>query len=497
MELLYNVSGRIQSIRNDKSINYTLCARQREKPAEDKIKGVIVEWLFDSLSIAPSTTLHQIHETLRRLCHPDCGDSTTKIEDLLSPIRLGFLDPIRPPSSSISDIKKPSFRATISNYTKWISEMASFLAQLIGQQDVFFAQLSPLLRSSPSFAGEMFPILVHQALLLDAHGRTKRSVRGSLSTYLMQTIRSNESQIAVCQAILDVFLHLRHLTPRGHDPLAYDKWLEVDYLQLAKSALSCGAYATAILLLELVEEHRDQKTPFEFGPDYEEALYEIYRHIDEPDGFYAIPGRDIKRHLMYKFNHEGKWDKAFQSHVSRYEMEHNNAVEDRPRHLSDVIQSLHSSGFNHLAMSLAATAAGDRAGASSDLTYALAWRTESWDLPRSSASSLHSAGLYAAMQAVHRSRDLDATHRICDHSIRQEMRLLKKANAENVSEMRKCIENLLCFREINLWLQDWRQLHVRPPSSTSEWFQKFSHLAPDLEYIALPWSCFQLMTIQV
>lgn len=484
MELLYHVSGQIQSIRSEVPPENTLCARQRERPAEDRIKGIIVEWLFDSLSISPPTSLHKIHETLRRLCHPDCGDSTTGIEDLLSPIRSGFLDAIRAPSSSISDIKKPSFRAMTTNYTSWVCEIGSFLANVIGQYDLFFAQLSPLLRWSSSFAAEMLPVLVHQALLLDTHGRMKKSVRGSLSTYFMQTIRGEESEVAVRQAILDVFLHLRHLDPGKSEPLAYDTWLEMDYLELAKTALSCGAYATAVLLLELVEEHKNPKVPADFGSTYEEALYEIYRHIDEPDGFYAIPGRDVKRHLMYKFNHEGKWDKAFQSHVSRYEIEHSRAVGNRYQHLSDVIQSLHSSGFNHLAMSLAGTAISDGASASSDLTYALAWRTESWDLPPSSNPSLRSAGLYAAMQAVHRGRDLEATHKICDRSIRQEMKILKRSNAENVSEMRKCIENLLCFREIKLWLQDWRQLHARLPDSTSEWFESFSRLAPDLEFDA-------------
>jgi ataxia telangiectasia mutated family protein len=485
-ELLSKSSGHFQPVRSELPEEDRLTDRQRAN-AQQSIKLVIVQWLLDLMAVATSSSLHIIHGTLRLLCHPKCGEPGTTDHPVLSLFRVGALDPIHATPCEPSDLKRSSFRNLASDYSRWISDITVFLARLLAKVDIFYGQLPPLLISETSFAANLLPILVHQLLICDRKEPFLGSLRPLLSTYIRSIIHSDSAETAVREAVLNIILHLRHFSrPDGNDPLGHDKWLDLDFLELCRTSLSCGAYTTSLLFLELAEEYRigdgKKKKPQidnNWDQEKEDVLYEIYRHIDEPDGFYAIKGRDIQKHLMHKFHHEKKWAKAFQSHVSQYEGVRNgdNTVNDERQGLPGVIQSLHSFGFNQLAMSLAR---GATTVSSADLAYSLAWRTETWDLPQAANPSLPSSFLYGVMRSVHRGRNVSITQNLCDKAVRWEMQQLRSTNVENVVEIRRVIQSLLCLREVKQWLNEWRLLNSQSLSH-SDSFLKFSQLSSELE----------------
>lgn len=103
---------------------------------------------------------------------------------------------------------------------------------------------------------------------------------------------------------------------------SWDKvfWLSIDYLLVAKSAISCGSYFTSILYVEhWCEEHFDSLTvgtpdfsPLEKLPQHIEILLSAVTKINEPDSLYGIIQSHKLSSQITTFEHEGNWSKALE-----------------------------------------------------------------------------------------------------------------------------------------------------------------------------------------
>jgi len=483
MELLYKGSGKFRSIRTDTPQEDSLASQHRTNQG-GHVKHVIVSWLLRQTAVATADALDTIHSALRKLCHPSCGVPLSADDTVLLLFRAGALEPVPVVECDTSFLERPNSLDLASNYGKWLRGITVFFSQLLSRGDIFYAQLYPLLAENAAFAVNLLPILVHQLLISDQEGFFEPPIRPMMSNYLLAVICASRTDTNVLQAIVDLILHLRHFQRPGDDPVGYDKWLDVQFMDVCKTSLKCGAYTTALLFLELAQEYRDggsESFQDTWELDMETILYEIYRHIDEPDGFYAIKGRDIRKHLVQKFHHENKWDKAFQSHVSQFEVAQSGFqwTSESEHRISGVVESLHSYGFSHLAMSLAR---GSPEGTSADFVYSLAWRTDAWDFPQVLDDDSRNALLYGVMRAVHRGKDVESTKLLCETAARREMQTLRNTNPENVAEIRNAIQSLLCLREVRRWMQNWRQLQAQPDFSASK-KKDYFNLSPELEYV--------------
>jgi ataxia telangiectasia mutated family protein len=210
-----------------------------------------------------------------------------------------------------------------------------------------------------------------------------------------------------------------------------------------------------------------------WSQDVERMLYEVYSHIDEPDGFYAIPSRDTKQYLVRKFHHERNWDNAFQFHGAAYEATSTDATASR-----GILESLHAFGFDRLAMSMGESSRPDSA---LDVDYALAWRTGTWDLPLRQSSDLPSATVYGVLRAVHRGRDPIVTDNALRMAIRVEMERLRAAGDENMAEIRRSTQSLLCLREVKYWRKDRIQSALQLRSLVSSDWETFRQLPAGFE----------------
>jgi ataxia telangiectasia mutated family protein len=230
------------------------------------------------------------------------------------------------------------------------------------------------------------------------------------------------------------------------DALGHDKWLDISFRLLGSTAITCGAYTTALLFLELAAEY-NILAPSE-DPHAEAILFDIYSHIDEPDGFYGIKTQDLRHFLVKRFHHEKQWDKAFRFHGAAVE-----AGSNVPSEVEGVLQSLHAFGFHNLAINALqnAPSATQATFHSSEMVYHLGWRTETWDLPSNGEERNSGAPLYHALRAIYRERDgqsVDNVVRMCSFGQMEQLRAL---GDENLFEIRQITQNLMCLNQVRQW----------------------------------------------
>ncbi|KAK7281904.1 hypothetical protein RIF29_10269 [Crotalaria pallida] len=105
-------------------------------------------------------------------------------------------------------------------------------------------------------------------------------------------------------------------------PFSWEKvyWLSIDYLLVAKSAVSCGSYFTSMMYVEhWCEEHFKGMTVGgpdfshnEMLPDHVEILVSAVTRINEPDSLYGILQSHKLTSQVITMEHEGNWGKALE-----------------------------------------------------------------------------------------------------------------------------------------------------------------------------------------
>ncbi|KAJ8476072.1 hypothetical protein OPV22_019799 [Ensete ventricosum] len=97
-------------------------------------------------------------------------------------------------------------------------------------------------------------------------------------------------------------------------------WLSIDYLMVAKAAIHCGSYFTAIMYVEhWCEEHFNglqlgcpDFSQLELLPPHIDLLMAAYTQINEPDSIYGIIQSNQLTSQIITFEHEGNWSKALE-----------------------------------------------------------------------------------------------------------------------------------------------------------------------------------------
>ena len=381
------------------------------------------------------------------------------------------------PARSITELDSIPHPPT--DFTRWICSLSTLLGDILNSSDKFYAQLTPLIANNVQFAEEILPILVHTVLSreLSQGASSAASTRKSLSDYFTAILAAEDPSQSCMRAVVDVILHLRSFRPVDSDDwLAHDKWLDVDFRLLAKSAVGCGSYTTALLFLELAFEYGQLNKE---SPDgIEHLLFEIYGHIDEPDGFYGIKTTDLHHFLIKRFHHEHQWDKAFRFHGAAIEAGSRESID-----ADGLLQSFHAFGFDSLAIG---TFQGSQKGfqsdeASSTMSYQLGWRTETWDLPDTGDFQDSNIALYRALRAIYRERDphvIDATihSALCDA-----MERLRTLGNEDITEIREIARNIMSLNQLTQWRGCPVQDHLSSKSPDIRLVSQLVEIDPEFE----------------
>ena len=379
------------------------------------------------------------------------------------------------PTRSIAELESIS---PPTDFPRWICSLSTLLTDMLNS-DKFYAQLTPLTANNIQFAEEILPILVHTILSkeLSQGVPSTSSTRKTLSNYFTAILAAEDPNRSCMRAVVDVVLHLRSFRPvDSDDRLAHDKWLDVNFRLLAKSAVGCGSYTTALLFLELAFEYGQLNKE---SPDgIEHLLFEIYGHIDEPDGFYGIKTTDLHHFLIKRFHHEHQWDKAFRFHGAAIEAGSHESI-----NADGLLQSFHAFGFDSLAIG---TLQGSQKGfqsddASSTMSYQLGWRTETWDLPDPGDFQDSNIALYRALRAIYRERDPRAIDTTIQSALCDAMERLRVLGNEDITEIREIARNIMCLNQLTQWRRGPVQDHLGRRSADIRSVTQLVDIDPEFE----------------
>ncbi|RPD76341.1 hypothetical protein L226DRAFT_505666 [Lentinus tigrinus ALCF2SS1-7] len=451
---------------------------------EHLARACVVTSLRSMMDTSSASRVHVAYSTLRTLLSVSSEADPTR--GCPSQIRreLQYLQTFPSPF-----VKKgaPDLRATLASeamvhlardFSAWMPRISTLLCDVLGARDQFFTPLTPVLQSDHGFAEDVLPVLVHSLLQIEFDSSSAHSVdsiRSTLSNYFSAVLSCEDTATPCYRAIINVVLHLRYFNPSREpkDALAHDRWLSVDFTLLSRCAIKCNAYTTALLFLELAPDHRSSADASNISAT-EQILFEIYSHIDEPDGFYGIQTEDLRNFFVKRLHHENQWDKALRYHGA--------VVEAGGASSSDaegIVQALYSFGFNQLALNTMQNFSVEPSPASTEsstLAYNLGWRAETWDLPENLGNNHSGSTLYLALRAVYRERSSHAVDAVLRRAFVEEMNRLRLLGNENFTEIRHVTQNLMCLSQIRQWRSEDIQQDLTSKRLISAEWARFSAL---------------------
>jgi hypothetical protein len=377
-----------------------------------ELVSLVSQFLFDEDLEVISCAM----ETLRQLFGTAAADAVfwTKLTELYTDRvwKLKILSPFKPRKShaqagigSTSTIVNPlewsdAFDAvwTIKgkSYEKWICELAHHISEMYEITDLMLRGSGILAKSKPELAGKLLPFLILDICISESTKSVAGNASGMgvvLSTQFRDHVLLNVDDSPCGQAAVRAFLsvvdvlrtyRLSIMAGIARRSAARDLrdvkeaistwpseiWLEIDYRQIARAAMKCGAYFSALMMLEAdrIAMHKSLlPLPAEQSDGIESnLLVEVFKNINERDSLYAVNTSPeiISRTVMY--SHERDWSKALAGFDSLLQ----NPELDQATHAiaqDGLLCALRKSGLEHLLQSyLTSTNAGaDSSGPSS------------------------------------------------------------------------------------------------------------------------------------
>ena len=418
------------------------------------VKDNIIVSLLHMLSGDSSAVVYSAYKTLRRIAWTtDFEFSMMETERAKYRRDVLLLKPhaIQSAACEPADIRSlldSELLEACCDFTIWISKFTKVVCGVLSARDVFFSYLGETLEVDRTFSEATLSILIYALLSNPALGnaKIKSDDQKFISQHFNQLLRLENTDTRCIRSIIDVVLHIRQFKPvHSKDALAHDRWLEMDFVALSRGAIKCGAFTTALLFIEFASEYNKLDIN---GSIVEEILFQIYDHLDEPDGFYGIKFSNLEHFLLKRFRHEQQWEKALSFHGAEFEAGGSIGI-------GGVLESLHSFGFDNLATTaLQSDVSSDERLSlfSEHLNYEFGWRTENWSLSSSSGSDNSSANLYAALRAVHCERNTSVIRETIQNSIYTEMQNLRSLGNENLVQIRQSTRTLMCLAQARQWM---------------------------------------------
>ncbi|CAO1617052.1 unnamed protein product [Parajaminaea phylloscopi] len=371
--------------------------------------------------------------------------------------------------------KQPPFLSEAAEYPNWICAMSVYLCGRIadGNMESAFDRLRYLLAEDPALASNLFPALV-QALGHDGSSREDTLRLSNERTVLVQQhfleVLSQDSSDHHCwRAIIRTVLHLRKQNYVDFAPARdiADRWMGSSYLLLARRAVDCGMYATALLFAELLRE-------FGCHPSQEEEeclsrlMYTIYSNVPDPDGFYGITNKDLLGSLRRRLNHEGDWRRVFELEASAFEssglLVGQTAAQSVARQ-ADMGLALHHLGFNRLASQFASSDAAAGKGppfaescssqTQTRFQYDIAWKMGDWDLPEPVVPQPGTGdNVFSALRALNRDSQFEAVSQAIATATSNELSGLDDITIEGIAHVRRVCSNIVSLKEAGDWHQE-------------------------------------------
>lgn len=479
-DFLYDLGGESQSPTLSDEVIKTL---QRPAPVEldSDLQRIIVSKVFKFADDQDIELVEIVNATLKSIFTTSTLPESLFDAESLSSRALGVANLLSSQQTSqlsidqirfipfIYDLQMERWTALGKDYDKWIKEFSTFLTHFRGAKDSFYYQLHSVLDYSSEIAITLLPLLVHSTLQYGIDEKSE-SCKDSISDHFIHLLSDKSTHIETIRTVVKIVLYLRNfpsVKARLNKLASNDTWLNIPWTLLAEGAVKSGFKLAGLLFLELAHEYDNlfviglDSQPRNLSLDVkgQDLLYDIYAHIDEPDGFYGKQTEDHREALIRRYHHEERWTEAFGIHGAEYESQFSQSKSISNSNRSStagVIQSLAAFGFNRLATSILqpARTAGEilESNLEAGKSYELAWRSATWDLPvEASARGTSSAKLYSALRHVHASRDLHGLKSIVESSLISETSKLATVSLDLPSPNFEVVSTVLALNEIHHW----------------------------------------------
>lgn len=267
LEVCYSFGGRVRLINSDAystlRAKSTRGSARNDKADTSKSMTEILFAMFERLNSSDLGTLHRAYDTLciigSRLMSriPD-----TKLPTLLRSelgLHRSHSSMQKSNERTLFEIMNVSPPANVSltlltDTDGWASKFASAACMELGRWDDLLIDAAPLFEQDRRLSRQLLPQLVH--LILDKEAVEQAGKQGSvclaLSGYVHRVLQTPDIPVATKTVIIEIILYLRKQSrPRSYSHLDNDYWLDLDFSLIAKAALECKMFATALLYWEL------------------------------------------------------------------------------------------------------------------------------------------------------------------------------------------------------------------------------------------------------
>ncbi|KAI9829544.1 MAG: Serine/threonine-protein kinase tel1 [Phylliscum demangeonii] len=334
---------------------------------------------------------------------------------------------------------------------QWVQGLCIALAYA-DEADPFVGALPPILFKAAAFAERVFPFLLHIVLLRDIEHR--QEIRSEISRAFNEWFRDyDEADLAHVKLLLNSVLYLRtQPIPRESVKTDRERWLVLDYMEVAQAAIKCKMYKCGLLWLEIYFSEASRESRRSSGSkltEPTELLLEISRNIDEPDSYYGVQRPAGLAPFMDRLDYERDGFKSLSFRGADYDNEIRLDTEGNSQGSQGLIRALSYLDLNGLSLSmLKVRPMSSSKNGEQDIMYRSARRLEQWDLPGTGSQISEETTLYRAFYCINHSSDLQAISRSLDLEFLQVMKQALKQDASSWS-MQQGLRALAVLTEID------------------------------------------------
>ncbi|XP_057694572.1 serine-protein kinase ATM isoform X1 [Corythoichthys intestinalis] len=434
----------------------------------------------------------------------------------------------------------------IGSHTVWLKALCTALLDSGGVKSEALLLSRPLCLVNLDCCQRLLPLIIHSILLDDNEGTWRELLSSHIRDFFSFCSRSahassrsttpllpdsetdtasqglyDKASLRTMLAVIDYLRHqqrnLRSDSKSCGTVCDSNFWLELNYLEVAKSAQSCSAHFTALLYTEIyvdkiqsnLEDIRsrtkgratrkinfdensqnlsfarlNEKSMEDSNISLQELLIDVYRSIGEPDSLYGCGGESKTSPLtrIRTYEHEAMWGKALTS----YDL--HSSLPDVIRQVG-IVEGLQNFGLGSILTTYmrGLESEGVECGAElRELRFQAAWRNTQWGCDLSERSDKHKPGfhesVFCAVQALK-----DKEFSVFDEALKQargrEVEELCKGSLEAVSSLYPALRNLQSMRELEsiklLFSGRFSQMALR--NICNQW-QQHSQLLADSEF---------------
>ncbi|KAL8689365.1 MAG: hypothetical protein Q9218_004951 [Villophora microphyllina] len=347
---------------------------------------------------------------------------------------------------SIEDIAA-SFESK--NAQKWVQDLCVALA-VKAKDDPLLSELPPLLSELSGICDRLFPFIVHLTLSQEVQGhQIVRQELSAASQKLFET--TNDDCIPHLRMLLKMIIYLRkQAMVQEANKSDRSQWLKLDYGQAAAAAVRCSMFKTALLFLDVSYSERaeaSRRTSPIKTEEPIELLLQIYRSIDEQDGFYGVQQPSSLSSMMARLEYERAGFKSLSLRGAHYDSQIRFSPAAAQTDEEGMVQALGSLDLNGLSQSLLGKMT--NLGASSLKTMLnTARKLEQWDLSAPVAHSDPASSVFRAFQGINNAPNADAFGGIVDGAFAESMHMLK-SNDGSGSSIHETLKTLAILTEMD------------------------------------------------